>query len=40
MLYAWGRGVEITHFLMLERVSGVYVRCALGHSDAVRAVPR
>ncbi len=35
-----GRGVERTALLMLERVSRVHVGCALGHSDAVRAVPR
>ena len=35
-----GRGVGITAWLMLERVSRVHVRCALVHSDAVRAVPR
>jgi len=35
-----GRGVEGTALLMLERVSRVRVRCALGHSDAVRDMPR
>ena len=35
-----GRGVVITALLMLNRVSIVHVRCALGHIDAVRAVPR
>ena len=34
-----GRGVERTALLMLERVSRVHVRYALGHSDTVRAVP-
>jgi hypothetical protein len=34
------RGVERTDLLMLERVSRVHARCALGHSEAVRAVPR
>jgi hypothetical protein len=33
-----GKGVERTALLMLERVSRVHVRCALGHSEAVRAV--
>ena len=35
-----GRGVERTILLMLERVSRVHARCVLGHSDAVRALPR
>ena len=35
-----GRGVEIISLLMLERVSRFRVRCALGHSDAMRAVPK
>jgi hypothetical protein len=35
-----GRGVETIALLMLENVSRVHVRCALGHGDAVRAVPR
>jgi len=35
-----GRGVERVALLMLERMSRVHVRCALGRSDAVRAVPR
>ena len=35
-----GRGVERTSLLMLERVSRVHVRCALGHSDTARAMPR
>ena len=34
------RGVERTALRILERVSRVHVRCALGHCDAVRAVPR
>jgi len=35
-----GRGVERIYFLMLARVSRVHARCALGHSDVARAVPR
>jgi len=35
-----GRGVEKTALMMLERVSIFRARCALGHSDAERAVPR
>ena len=35
-----GRGVERNALLVLERVSRVHVGYALGHSDAVRAVPR
>ena len=35
-----GSGVDITALLMSERVSRVHARCALGHSDAARAVPR
>ncbi len=34
------RGVERTDLLMLERVSRVHARCALGHSDSARAVSR
>ena len=33
-----GRGIERNVLLMLERVSSVHLRCALGHSVAVRAV--
>jgi len=35
-----GRDGERTALLMLARVSKVHVRCALGHSDTGRAVPR
>ena len=35
-----GRGVESAALLMFERVINVHARCALGHSDAVRAVPK
>ena len=35
-----GRGVERIALLMLARVSRVHTRCALGHKDAVMAVPR
>jgi hypothetical protein len=35
-----GRDVERYALLMLWRVSKVHARCALGHIDAVRAVPR
>jgi hypothetical protein len=35
-----GRCVERIALLMLARVSRVHARCALGHRDAVRAVPR
>ena len=35
-----GRGVERIALVMLWRVSRVYTRYALGHSDAIRAVPR
>jgi hypothetical protein len=35
----YGRGVERTDWLMSERMSRVHVRCDLGHSDAMRAVP-
>ena len=35
-----GRGVKRIALLMLARVSRVSARCALGHRDAVRAVPR
>jgi hypothetical protein len=34
------KSVERSTLLMLERVSRVHVRYALGHSDAVSAVPR
>ena len=34
-----GRGVEGIALLILEGLSRVHVRCALGHSDAMRAVP-
>ena len=39
-LISSGRGVERIALLMLVRVSRVHARCALGHRDAVRAVPR
>jgi hypothetical protein len=35
-----GRGVVRIALLMLARVSRVHARCALGHRDTVRAVPR
>jgi hypothetical protein len=35
-----GRGVERIALLMLARMSRVHARRALGHRDAVRAVPR
>ena len=35
-----GRSVERTALLVLERVSRVHARGAVGHSDAVRAVQR
>ena len=34
------RGVERIALLMLAKVSKVHARFALGHGDAVRAVPR
>ena len=35
-----GRGVERTALLMVAKVSSVHVRCAFGHRNAARAVPR
>ena len=35
-----GRGVDRIALLMLARVSRDHARCALGHRDVVRAVPR
>ena len=35
-----GRGVERIALLMLARVSRAHARCALGHRDVARAVPR
>ena len=35
-----GRVVERIALLMLIRVSRDHTRCAIGHRDAVRAVPR
>ena len=35
-----GRSVERIALLMSEKVPRVHMRCAFGHNDAVRAVPR
>ena len=35
-----GRGAASTAWLMVDIVFRVQVRCALGHSDAVRVVPK